>query len=137
MKYYKIIGVLACILLTVSCFLPWAYYPDLGVSFNGFFSEKNLYGKPGKIFVFIAVCAATLIMLNRVWAKRVLIFLSAINIAYLIKTYILFTTCYSGTCPQKQYGLYLLITSSILLMIASLFPDVKINDDVKDGDITL
>lgn len=128
MKYYKIIGLLACALLIISCFLPWAYYADIEKSFTGFFSEQNMYGKPGKVFVFVAICSAIFIVTNRIWAKRVFILLGAVNIAYLIKTYILFTTCYAGMCPQKQYGLYLLMASSILLMIVSVFPDMKLSD---------
>jgi len=132
MKYYKPIGFLACLLLAVSCFLPWAYYPDLHKSFTGFFSEQNIYGKPGKVFVFLAVCSVVLIFFDKIWAKRTLIFLAAINIGYLLKTYVLFTSCYSTFCPQKQYGLYLLIAGCVLLMIVSIFPDLKL--EVKDEE---
>lgn len=130
MKYYKQIGLLACILLAISCFLPWAFYPDLHKSFNGFFSEDEIYGKPGKVFIFFAVVSAILILLNKVWAKRTLIFLAAFNIGYLIRTYILYTSCYRAFCPQKQYGLYLLIFSSVLLLAVSFFPDLKVKDEI-------
>lgn len=128
MKYYKLIGFLACVILAVSCFLPWAYYPDLHKSFNGFFSEKNIYGRPGKVFIFFAVTSVILIFLDKIWAKRTLIFFAAMNLGYLLKTYVLFTSCYSTTCPEKQYGLYLLIAGCVLLMIVSIFPDLKIED---------
>lgn len=128
MKYYKLIGITACLLLILSCFLPWAYYADLQKSFTGFFTEQNIYGKPGKVFIFVAICSAILILLNKLWAKRTLIFFVAINIGYLIKTYVLFTTCYSTICPQKEYGLYLLIFSSVLLSIVSIFPNLKVDD---------
>lgn len=126
MKYYKLIGFLSCLLLVISCFLPWAYYPDLHKSFTGFFSEQNMYGKPGKVFIFFAVASSILIFLNKIWAKRALIFLAALNIGYLLKTYVIFTSCYNTFCPQKQYGLYLLIISCILLMVISFFPDLKL-----------
>lgn len=126
MKYYKLIGFLSCLLLVISCFLPWAYYPDLHKSFTGFFSEQNMYGKPGKVFIFFAVASSILIFLNKIWAKRALIFLAALNIGYLLKTYVIFTSCYNTFCPQKQYGLYLLIISCILLMLISFFPDLKL-----------
>lgn len=134
MKYYKLTGLAACALLIISCFLPWAYYADLQKSFTGFFTEQNIYGKPGKVFVFIAVCSAILIYLDKIWAKRTLIFFVAINIGYLIKTYVLFTTCYSTICPQKEYGLYLLIFSSILLLTASLFPNTKIQESEEENE---
>jgi uncharacterized membrane protein YjjP (DUF1212 family) len=117
---------MACALLILSCFLPWAYYADLHKTFNGFTSEQNAYGKPGKFFMFFAITSIVLISLNKTWAKRVLIFLSALNIGYLIKTYILFTSCYNAYCPEKRIGLYLLILSSAVIMIVSVFPDLKL-----------
>lgn len=126
MKYYKVTGLTACALLILSCFLPWAYYADIHKTFNGFFSEQNNYGRPGKFFVFFAVVSIILIYLDRVWAKRVHLFLSALNLGYLIKTYILFTSCYNTYCPEKRVGLYLLILSSVLIMIVSIFPDLKV-----------
>lgn len=132
MKYYKVIGVLACALLILSCFMPWAYYADLNKTFNGFFSEQNNYGKPGKFFVFFAIASIALINTDKVWAKRVHLFLSALNIGYLIKTYILFTSCYNTYCPEKRTGLYLLILSSVLIMIVSIFPDLKISNSASE-----
>lgn len=140
MKYYKQIGFLACLLLVISCFLPWAYYTDLHTSFNGFYSEQSIYGKPGKVFIFFAVCLGVLLIIDKVWAKRTSIFIAAFNLGYLIKTYVLFTSCYNTFCPQKEYGLYLLILSCIVLMMVSIFPDLKIednNDEKDDNQISL
>lgn len=126
MKHYKWIGWCACALLVISCFIPWAYYGDLGKNFTGLFSEKNIYGKPGLLFIFFAVASTWLIYLDKVWAKRTHIFLAAFNLGYLIKTYILFTSCYNAYCPEKKFGLYLLILSSVVLMVVAIFPDVKL-----------
>lgn len=132
MKYYKVLGLIACAVVIISCFLPWAFYPDLGKSFNGFFTEENMYGKPGKVFIFLAVVSGALILIEQIWAKRVLLFVAAINVAYLIKTYVLFTSCYSALCPVKQYGLYLLMGSTILLMVVSVLPDMDVQKEVDD-----
>lgn len=132
MKHYKVVGLAACALLVISCFMPWAWYADLNKTFNGFFSEGNNYGKPGKFFVFFAVASMVLIYLDKIWAKRVHLFLSALNIGYLIKTYILFTSCYNTYCPEKRAGLYLLIFSSILIMIVAIFPDIKISSKAEE-----
>lgn len=126
MKNYKLIGWLACILLMISSFIPLTYYADLNKNFTGFFSEKNMYGKPGIFFVFIAVVSAILIYLDKIWAKRTHIFLGALNLGYLIKTYILFTSCYNAYCPEKKFGIYLLVISCVLLFIVSLFPNIKL-----------
>ena len=133
MKYYKQIGFLACLLIVISCFLPWAYYPDIHKSFTGFFSQEDLYGKPGKVFVFFAVVSVVLIYIDKIWAKRVLIFLAAVNVGYLIRTYILYTTCYRTFCPQKQFGLYLLILGSVLLLLISFSPDLKVKEEIDES----
>ncbi len=128
MKFYKIIGFAACALMIISCFIPWAYYADIGKNFDGFFSEKNMYGKPGMFIMFFAVVSIILIYLNKIWAKRLHIILSAVNIGYLIRTYILFTSCYNAYCPEKKAGIYLLILSSVVMMAVSIFPDMKIGE---------
>jgi hypothetical protein len=129
MKYYKIIGIVAALTLVASCFMPWAYYPDLHKSFTGFFSEKNIYGRPGKVFTFFAALSIIFILINRIWAKRAVIFLQALNIGYLLKTYVIFTSCYKGFCPTKQYGMYFLIISSVVLLVISFFPDLKLKEE--------
>ena len=134
MKYYKPLGLLASIVLIISCFLPWAYYPDLQKSFTGFFTEQNMYGKPGMVFVFFAVASVILIFINKIWAKRTLIFFAALNAGYLLKTYVIFTSCYRGYCPDKQYGIYLLIISCVTLLVVSFFPDLKVTDNKNDVD---
>jgi hypothetical protein len=126
MKFYKLIGLSGCALLVISCFLPWAYYPDINKYFTGFFSEQNVYGKPGIIFVFVAVMSALCILIDKVWAKRTFLFFAALNIAYLIKTYILFTSCYNTICPEVKYGFFLVMLSSLAIILAAIFPKSKI-----------
>lgn len=133
MKFYKYWALLACAGLIVSSFLPWTYYPDLDKVFTGFFSEQNLYGKPGKVFVFFAVISAIFVFIDKVWAKRFNLLFAALTLAYLIKTYILFTNCYGGLCPEKLYGIYILIASSVLLMVTAVLPDLQVHPDADDS----
>lgn len=126
MRYYKQVGYLSCALLIISSFLPWAYYPDLHKTFNGFFSENNNYGKPGIFFTFFALVGMLLIYIDKIWAKRTMIFVSALTLGYMIKTFILFTSCYNTICPDKRIGIYLLVVSCIVMMVVALFPDMKV-----------
>lgn len=126
MKYSQWIGIGMAVLLVVSCFLPWAYYPDLGKSFNGFFSEGNNYGKPGKAFVFFAVLAGLFFLLPRVWAKRWNFLVTALCLAFAIKSFILFSGCYAGVCPTRQTGLWLMLVSAALMLLMALFPDLSL-----------
>ena len=128
MKNSKWIGLLAGISLIISCFLHWAYYADLHTFFTGFFSEQNMYGKPGKFLVFFALASICLLFMQKVWASRVNLFLSALFTGYAVKTYILFVSCYNAYCPEKQPGIYLMLISCILLLIVSIFPGIHLKE---------
>ena len=134
MKHYKWIGSCFSALLIASCLMPWTYYKDLNKNFTGFFSEQNIYGKPAVFFIFFAIASIVMIHIDKVWAKRAHIFLAALNLGYLIKTYILFTACYNAYCPEKKTGLYLLVLSSAVLMIISVFPNTKV-ENIRDESV--
>src|SRR5579871_496601 len=128
MKYSMFLGITAAIALLIACFIPWAYYPDLDKTFNGFFSEGNAYGKPGKVFIFLAVVSIALFIIPRIWAKRFNMLVVALTIAYAVKSYVLFTACYRGICPDKKFGIFLILISSVIMMIAAVTPDLKLRD---------
>ncbi len=115
----------ACIVLMIACFSPWTYHDDLHKTFTGFFTEKNMYGKPGKFLFFFSVLSTTLILIPKLWAKRTHILLSAFMLGYAIKTYILFTSCYNAYCPEKKYGIYLMMISCIVILLVSILPDMR------------
>ena len=126
MKYSKWIGVVACVLLIAVCFMPWTYHADLQKNFTGFFSEKDAYGKPGKFIVFFCLVSFALLMVQKVWAQRVLLFVAGTMLAYSIKTYILYSSCYNAYCPEKKAGIFLLVACSVIIFAASLFSDIKV-----------
>lgn len=132
MKYAPHIGILAAILLIISCFLPWAYYPDIHQTFTGFYSKENIYGRPAKAFIFLAVVVMILTLIPRLWAKRVGQLLGIFILAYAVKSFILFTSCYNGVCPEKKAGIFLVLFSAIFILIASLFTGIKISGESKD-----
>jgi hypothetical protein len=124
MRYTKWIGLAAALLLIGVCFMPWTYHADVQKNFTGFFSEKGNYGKPGKFFIFFAILCIVLLLTDRIWAKRIHLFASAIMMAYAIKTYILYTSCYNAYCPEKKAGIYLVLILSITQFICSVFTDI-------------
>lgn len=133
-KYLHWIGILACITLIISCFLPWVYFGNSNIpneidrTFNGFYSYQNQYGKPGKFLVFFGFITLVFMILPRIWAKRANLFICALTLAYAIKTFILFSSCYNNYCPQKLFGLYLMVTCTVFMLIASGFPDLKLTE---------
>lgn len=125
-RYSKWVTLLAAIVMIISCYLPWAYYPDLNKSFTGFFSENNLYGKPGKWLTFMAFTSVVCQFVPRISLKRLNLLLMALNLAYAIKTFIVYVECYRGYCPEKQVGIYLMLLSAIVLMITAVFPSAPL-----------
>jgi hypothetical protein len=129
MKYSQWIGIAAALLLVAACFMPWAYFPDLGKNFTGFFSEKNIYGRPGKVLVFFSVVEILLFAIPRVWAKRANILVTAVAIAFALKSYILYTSCYGGLCPEKRSGIFLVLGSAVITLVAALLPDIAVRTE--------
>ena len=125
-KILQRIGLIACIVLVVACFMPWAYYADINETFTGFYSYQNQYGKPGKFLTLVGVVAFVFMYIPKVWAKRINLFVGALALGYAIKSYILFTSCYNAYCPEKQPGIFIMIVSCILILFAAIFPDMKI-----------
>ncbi len=127
MKYSQWIGVGAAITLMASCLVNWTWYPDLQKYFTGFSSHNNIYGKPGKLFVVLAVIAIMFYVIPRVWAKRWNVLVCCVAVAFAVKTFILYAACYRGICPDKQPGLWIMLGSALLMLAAALLPDLKVN----------
>ena len=128
MKNSQWIGVAGALLMAGACFMPWAYYPDLQKEFTGFFSEQNIYGRPGKIFVVFALINIVLFLVPRVWAKRANILFAAIAFAFGVKSYIQYTACYRGICPERRAGIFLVVLGALIVLIASLLPDLPLKE---------
>ena len=135
LKILKWVGLAACVVLVIACFLPWTYHADIDKTFTGLFSEKNAYGKPGKFLIIYAVLSSIFILLQKVWAKRVHLFLAALMLGYAIKTYILFTSCYNAYCPDIKYGMFLMMGCCIVILAAAVFPDLKLTAPSKPPPI--
>ncbi|MEP7109432.1 MAG: hypothetical protein ABI760_15670 [Ferruginibacter sp.] len=134
LKILHWIGLTASIVLVVSCFMPWAYYADAHIAnetertFTGFYSYQNNYGKPGKFLAATGIIVLTLMILPKVWAKRANLFVCALGVGYAVKTYILFVSCYNAYCPEKKAGIFLMLVSTFIMLIASVFPHLKLEN---------
>jgi hypothetical protein len=126
MKYSQWIGIAAAVVLVVACYMPWTYHPDLQKNFTGFFSENRIYGMPGKVFIVLAIITSIFFLIPRVWAKRTNLLICALTVAYAIKSFILYSGCYRGICPEKKIGLWIVLASSALMLVMALLPDTKV-----------
>ena len=128
MKYSKWVGVIIYIMLIGVCFTPWTYHADLQVYFTGFFSQNNVYGKPGKYFIIFSLICVLLMFIPKVWAKFTHLFFAGIIMAYALKTYHLFTSSYNAYTPEKQPGIYALVALTVLSFVIALLPDMKLKE---------
>lgn len=133
MKYSQWIGIAAAVLLGIACFLPWTYHPDVHKTFTGFFSEQNVYGKPGKLLIALGVPAIVFFAIPRVWAKRWNLLVTALLVAFAIRSFLIFSGCYNGICPSRQAGIWLMLICSVLMLLMAVFPDVKVKSDTAEN----
>ncbi|HEY2349105.1 MAG TPA: hypothetical protein VGH64_08825 [Puia sp.] len=120
MKSATYFGIAAALLLIISCFIPWAYYPDLQQNFTGFYSKGNNYGKPGKVFILLSIISIAFFIIPALWAKRANQFTAVLIFSYALKTYVLFAACYLGICPRIKIGLYGILVFSLIVLVCSL-----------------
>jgi hypothetical protein len=76
--------------------------------------------------VIFAAISIFLFAIPKVWAKRTNWLITTLAIAYTVKIYFLFTSCYNGICPVKQFGIYLLLLSVSVMFVAAMLPDIKL-----------
>lgn len=133
MKNSQWVGIVGALLVVAACFMPWAYFPDLQKEFTGFFSEQNRYGRPGKVLIFFCVVEIVFFLVPKVWAKRANIFVAAVCFAWGIKSYILYTACYKGICPERRAGIFLVLGGALIVLVASLLPDLPVKEEADRG----
>jgi hypothetical protein len=132
MKYANYIGCFAALLVIYSCTLVWVSIEDLKIIVTGFSSKGTSFGMPGLMNTIMSVAAFLLFLVPRIWAKRANLFFTGFNLAWAVRNFILVTTCHGGDCPQKHAGIFLLLVASILMLVMSLVPDIKLTDTAVD-----
>jgi len=131
MRYMKWIGLVAVILLVVSCFLPWVIIPSKNIIVSGVDSTGTNFGKPGYSHFVLGFFFIIFHFIPKLWAKRVNLLVVALNIAWAIRNYFIIAMCREGECPEKQIGLWLVLAASVLILIAALFPDMQLKEENK------
>ena len=129
MKYSNWFGVIFCIVLVVCCFNPWIYIVSKNITFTGMNAALPAFGRPGIMHIFLASCAALCFMISKVWAKKANIFICAINTGWSVRNLILIPACSYGECPERKFWMLLALSASILMLIFSFLPDIKIPEE--------
>ena len=134
-KIFRIAGALACVALIITCFIPWVHYNSVNLTFNGVnvipFDTGNYYGKAGYPIITLTVIIFLLMFVNRIWAKRLNLFLNALLIAYTIRTYIIFTSALFVNKVDKKAGIYLVLILPVIMMVGCLSAEVKAKKEIR------
>lgn len=128
MRWMKWIGLAAALLLGISCFLVWVIITSKNITVTGVDAVGIGFGKPGYLHLFFAFLFVAFTFIQKIWAKRSNLLVTALNIAWAIRNYFMISACNWGECPQKHIGIYLGVIASLLMMIAALFPDIKLSE---------
>lgn len=134
MKNSKWVGIIGVILLFIAAYQPWITVPSKSITISGMNTDGTNFGKPALMNLIVSAVTAVFFLYSAVMAKRVNLFLCAFNFAWSVRNYIIVSTCRAGECPEKRFGLYLLLISSIIIMMASLFPDIAIKAEVPETE---
>lgn len=126
MKYSQWIGIAAAVLVIIGCYLPWMEIPTLQKVVTGMDNAGTNLGKPAKLNIIFAVCSIGLYLIPKVWAKRLNMIFCALAIAWAARNFLLYGRCEMGTCPEREYGLYIVLIGTFVMLVMALFPDLKV-----------
>ncbi len=132
MKYSNYIGVIVAFALVAFCFVPWVYIESINTTVTGLRAEHTNFGRPGLLHIFMAAVAVLLFIIQKVWAKRLNVFISALNLAWAMRNFLVVSGCELGECPVKKVGVYAILVFSLLMLVMSMLPKIDLKPEVED-----
>lgn len=130
----KWIGIAAALLLIASCFIPWVDIVSKNIIVSGIDATGTSFGKPGYFHIVMAFFYLVFSFIPRLWAKRGNLLVIAMNFAWAVRNYFVIAACQGGDCPEKKTGIYLIMLTSVLMLVAALFPDMKLPVEKREND---
>ena len=131
MRYMKWIGLAAAALLVVSCFTPWIFIQSANITVSGIDTTGTNFGKPGYFHFVLAGLFLLCTVIQRVWAKRLNLLVTALNAAWAVRNIFVLAACSGGECPERLTGIWLMLLASVLMLVSALFPDMKLPEEKK------
>ena len=126
MKYSQLFGIIAVFILVAICYLPWSVIEEKNLVVTGMSAPGTMFGKPGLMHLVLGVPMIILFIIPKIWAKRINVFLGAVNVAWSVRNYILLTTCFMGECPSVKSALYISILLTAFILVMTFFPKIKL-----------
>ncbi|MBL7732465.1 MAG: hypothetical protein JNM88_14895 [Chitinophagaceae bacterium] len=106
--------------------MPWVKIESVGLTISGIDAGGTNFGKPGYLNLLCVIFFTIFHLTPRLWAKRTNLVVVALNSAWALRNFLLIGTCRAGECPSRKIGIYLLLLASLLMLLAALFPDMKL-----------
>ena len=129
MRFMKWIGLMAVMLLVVSCFTPWVFIESKSIIVSGIDSTGTNFGKPGYFHFLFSFFFILFHFIKKIWAKKWNLLVVALNISWAIRNFIIITICRAGDCPEKKAGMYMVLLASAIMFLSALFPDIEIKEE--------
>jgi len=129
----KWIGLLAALALIAACFFPWVFIESKNITVTGAHSDGTSFGKPGYFHLVLVTLYLVFHFISHIWAKRINLLVVALNIAWAVRNYFVISACSGGECPEKKAALYVVLISSLVMLVAALLPKIKLTEKTNPG----
>jgi len=130
MKHSQWIGLAAAVLVIIACYLPWVEMEAFSTVLTGMDGKSTNLGKPGKLHIILCIISSLFFVVPFLWAKRINWFFCAMGVAWALRNMLIYARCEMGNCPTIKYGLYIVLIGSLIMLVASFLPDIKIKEKV-------
>ena len=120
MRWMKWFSLATATLLIISCYQPWVIVGSKQIAISGVDASGTTFGRPGYFNLLLTTFYIILTLIPKLWAKRINIFVATINVAWVIRNFLLLSRCEAGECPEKQTFFYIFIFSGILMFVGAL-----------------
>ena len=125
-RILKWTGVLAAVALVAACFMPWVHIISKDITITGIDPASTNYGKPGYFHWAMAFFFLLFSLIPKLWAKRANLLVVALNIGWALRNFLIISSCEAGECPVRKLGIFLALVSSVIMLLAAVFPDVEL-----------
>jgi hypothetical protein len=125
MRWIKWAGVIASLVMVISCFMTWVVVPGRNIVISGVDTTGTHFGKPAYIhFILVALFLAFTFIRTTV-AKRLNLAIGAFSLAWAVRNYFIISLCRAGECPEKKIAIYLIVICAVIMLVSTMFPDMK------------
>lgn len=113
-------SIAAVIAMIISCFFPWVIVPERSIVISGVNAAGTSFGKPGYFNLLLGSFYLVLTLIPRLWARRVNLFVATINLAWMLRNFLVLSRCEGGDCPEKQTAFYFFILACVVMIVGAL-----------------